>query len=100
MDAQTRYTSLKKLVLALAITSVRLRHYFESHKIHVMTNIPMRTVLSKLDLVGRIANWAIRLSTYDISYDPRTFIKSQTLADFMAYFSPSQMTTAEEDFNE
>ncbi|XP_074326746.1 uncharacterized protein LOC141664689 [Apium graveolens] len=55
MDAETRYTSLEKLVLALAMTSTKLRHYFESHKIHVMTNFPLRNVLSEPDLTGRMA---------------------------------------------
>ncbi|XP_074326984.1 uncharacterized protein LOC141664926 [Apium graveolens] len=45
-----------------------------------------------------MAKWAICLSTYDIIYDTRSAIKSQALADFMADFSPSQMMTAEEEF--
>ncbi|XP_074342924.1 uncharacterized protein LOC141680653 [Apium graveolens] len=77
------------------MTSTKLRHYFESHRIHVMTNFPLRMVLSKPELTGRLAKWSIRLSTYDIVYNPRTAIKSQALADFVADFSPSQMTQAE-----
>ena len=50
IDAKIRYTSLEKLVLALVMTSTKLRHYFESHKIHVMTNFPLRMVLSKPEL--------------------------------------------------
>lgn len=49
----------------------------------------MRMVLRKPDLMERMAKWAIRLSIYDISYDARTAIKSQALADFVADFSPS-----------
>ncbi|XP_074355065.1 uncharacterized protein LOC141693796 [Apium graveolens] len=45
-----------------------------------------------------MAKWVIRLSTYDITYDTGTAIKSQALADFVVNFSPSQMTTAEEEF--
>ncbi|XP_074323118.1 uncharacterized protein LOC141660057 [Apium graveolens] len=100
VDAETRYISLEKLVLTLAMTSTKLRHYFESHKIHVMTNFPLRNVLSKPDLTGRMAKWVIRLSTYDITYDTRTAIKSQALADFVADFSPSQMSTAEKEFQQ
>ncbi|XP_074352108.1 uncharacterized protein LOC141691270 [Apium graveolens] len=47
-----------------------------------------------------MAKWAIRLSTYDITYDTRTAIKSQALADFVADFSPSQMTDAEQEFRQ
>ncbi|XP_017256033.2 uncharacterized protein LOC135147082 [Daucus carota subsp. sativus] len=98
VEAETRYTPLEKLVLALTMTSTKLRHYFETHKIHVLTNFPLRTVLSKPELTGRMAKWAIQLSTYDIVYEPRTAIKSQALADFVADFSPNQMTQAEEEF--
>lgn len=98
VDVEIRYTSLEKLVLALTMTSTKLRHYFESHKIHIMTNFPLRTVLSKPELTGRMAKWAIRLSTDDISYNPRTSIKSQGLADFVTDFSPSQLPLAEEEF--
>ncbi|XP_063948038.1 uncharacterized protein LOC135152135 [Daucus carota subsp. sativus] len=98
IDAEKRYTLLEKLVLALAMASTKLRHYFESHKIHVMTNFPLRMVLSKPELTGRMAKWAIRLSTYDIVYDARTAIKSQALADFVADFSPSQSQQAEAEY--
>ncbi|XP_074336858.1 uncharacterized protein LOC141674032 [Apium graveolens] len=97
VEAETRYTLLEKLVLALEMTSTKLRHYFEWHRIHVMTNSPLRMVLSKPELTGRLAKWSIRLSTYDIFYNPRTTIKSQALADFVADFSPSQMTQAEKE---
>lgn len=58
LEPETRYTSLEKLVLALTMTSTKLRHYFESHKIYVMTNFPLRMVLSKPELTGRMAKWA------------------------------------------
>ncbi|XP_074346772.1 uncharacterized protein LOC141685578 [Apium graveolens] len=45
-----------------------------------------------------MAKWAIHLSTYDITYDTRNAIKLQALADFVVDFSPSQMTSAEEEF--
>lgn len=97
VEAETRYTSLKKLVLALTVISTKLRHYFVTHKIHVMTNFPLRLVLSKPELIGQMAKWSIRLSTYDIVYEPRTSIKSQALVDFVADFSPNQMEQAEEE---
>lgn len=46
VDAETRYLSLEKLVLALAMTSTKLRHYFESYKIHVVTNFPLRMIFN------------------------------------------------------
>lgn len=79
------------------MTSTKLRHYFESRGIHVMTNFPLRMVLRNPELTGRMSKWAIRLSIYDISYEPRTAIKSQALADFVDDFSPSQLSQEEEE---
>lgn len=79
VKAETMYTSFEKLVLALNPTSTKLRQYFESHKIHVMIDFPLRMVMSKPELTGRMSKWANRLSTYGISYDSRTTIKSQAL---------------------
>lgn len=98
VNAESRYSSLKNLVLELTMTSTKLRHYFESHKIRVLSNFPLRMVLSKPELTGRMAKWAIRLSTYDIPYESRPAIKSQALSDFMADFSPSLMAQAKEEF--
>ena len=32
----------------------------------------------------RMSKWFMRLSTYDLTYEPRIAIKSQALADFVA----------------
>ena len=52
VDAKTKYSSLEKLVLALAVMSVKLRHYFEAHKIRVKMNYPLKMVLRKPELMG------------------------------------------------
>ena len=71
------------------MSCVKLRPYFEGHHIFVKTNLPIKAVLRKPDLFGRMNKWSVQLSTYDISYEPRTAIKSQALADFIADFSPA-----------
>ena len=45
LDAETRYPELEKLVLALMVTSKKLRPYFHAHPIEVLTNYPLRQVL-------------------------------------------------------
>ena len=47
------------------------------------TNFPLKQVFKKPDLAGRMVSWAVELSEYEISFSPRTSIKSQSLADFM-----------------
>ncbi|KAJ9536419.1 hypothetical protein OSB04_un000411 [Centaurea solstitialis] len=49
---------------------------------------PEQTVLRKPELTGRLAKWNIYLSGFDIEFKPKTAIKSQVLADFVAEFSP------------
>ncbi|KAJ9539368.1 hypothetical protein OSB04_032101 [Centaurea solstitialis] len=88
LDAETRYTSIEKLVLGLLTAAKKLRHYFESHHISIITNYPLKSVLRKPELSGRLAKWSIYLSGYDIEYKSRLAIKSQVLADFVADFSP------------
>ena len=69
------------------MASTKLRHYFETHPIHVKTNYPTKSVMRKPEMSRRMAKWSVKLSTYNIIYDPRSTIKSQALADFVADFS-------------
>ena len=43
--------------------------------------------MNKLEAAGRIVQWAIELSQFDIEYHPRIAIKAQVLADFIAEFT-------------
>ncbi|XP_075111353.1 uncharacterized protein LOC142181749 [Nicotiana tabacum] len=47
----------------------------------------LRSILHKPELSGWLAKWAVELREHDITYQPRTAIKSQVLADFIADFS-------------
>ena len=81
---EMKYHKLEKLVYAMLITSRRLRPYFRCNLILVRTDQLIRQVLLKPDLAGRMMSWAIELTQYDISYEPRRAIKAQVLADFIA----------------
>ena len=54
-----------------------------------MTNHPLKKVINKLEAVGRLIQWAVKLSEFDIRYQSRHAIKAQALADFIAEFTPS-----------
>ena len=83
LDAETRYSDLEKMVLALVTAKKKLKHYFESHPSTVMMNYPIRQILSKPDQSGRLTKWAIELGIYEIKYVPRTAKKSQVIANFI-----------------
>ena len=54
-----------------------------------MTDHPLKKAMNKLEAVGRLIQWAVELSEFDIKYQPRKAIKAQALADFIAEFTPS-----------
>ncbi|XP_074374330.1 uncharacterized protein LOC141714711 [Apium graveolens] len=83
-DAETRYPQVEKLVYALVVASRKLRHYFQAREIHVLTNLPLKRILHKPDITGRLVAWTIELSQFYIEYKPRTAIKAQVLSDFVA----------------
>jgi hypothetical protein len=57
-EANERYSQIEKLAFALVIVmaSRKLRPYFQAHTIRVLIEYPLRKVMQKLDLSGRLAN--------------------------------------------
>ncbi|XP_012851511.1 PREDICTED: uncharacterized protein LOC105971204 [Erythranthe guttata] len=86
-----RYTNMEKLALALINAARKLRPYFQSHQVIVLTNYPLKQILRSPETSGRLAKWAIELSEYGVEFKPRPAIKAQILADFVV-----EMTTSEE----
>ncbi|GJT41050.1 reverse transcriptase domain-containing protein [Tanacetum coccineum] len=64
------YPPREKLDLAIIHTTRRLRRYFQAHPIAVVTDQPIKQVLSKAKNLGRLEKWAIELGEHDISYRP------------------------------
>uniref|UniRef100_A0A2N9FP12 Uncharacterized protein n=1 Tax=Fagus sylvatica TaxID=28930 RepID=A0A2N9FP12_FAGSY len=85
--AEERYPNMEKLAFALLIASRKLRPYFQSHPIIVLTDYPLRKAMNKPDAAGRLVQWSIEMSEFHIDYRPRTAIKAQALADFIAEFT-------------
>ncbi|XP_058192075.1 uncharacterized protein LOC131309461 [Rhododendron vialii] len=88
-SAQTRNLPLEKLALALVSAVRKLLHYFQSHPITVLTEHPFKAFFRKADLSNRVSKWAVKLANFDISFEPRTAIKGQVLADFIAELTPA-----------
>ncbi|XP_074342230.1 uncharacterized protein LOC141679701 [Apium graveolens] len=82
-DAENRYPNIEKFALALVHSSRKLRQYFQGREIKVITDQPLRKIIHKPDASGRLVNWAIELSQFNLKFVPRTTIKAQTLAEFV-----------------
>ena len=65
----------------------KLPHYFQSHTVVVLTQLPLRYLLRSADYTGRIAKWGTILRAFDIKYMPRTSVKGQVLANLVAEFA-------------
>nr|GEU85232.1 protein NYNRIN-like [Tanacetum cinerariifolium] len=82
--AKVNYAPMEKLDLALVHAARRLKRYFQAHPIKFITDSPIGQVLNNSGASGRLANWAIELGAYGITYVPRVAVKGQVLADFLA----------------
>lgn len=85
---EIRYIEVEKIALALVTAARRLRPYFLSHPITVLTNSSVGRIMTQPDIYGRLVKWTIELGEYDIDYQPRTAIKAQALLDFIAEMLP------------
>eukprot|EP01018_Ginkgo_biloba_P024701 Gb_11641 [translate_table: standard] len=60
---------IEKACLAVVFASQKLRHYMLSNKIKLIAKIdPLKYLLSKSTLTGRMAKWVMMFSKFDIEY--------------------------------
>ncbi|GJU02027.1 reverse transcriptase domain-containing protein [Tanacetum coccineum] len=81
--AELNYTPMEKLILALVCAAKRLRRYFQAHPVAVITDQPIKQIISRPDVAGRLQKWSVMLGEHNITYRPRTSVKGQILADFL-----------------
>ena len=63
-----------------------------------LTDQPMKKVMNRPDAVGQMILWAVELGEFNIKYRPRTAIKAQALADFVAEFTSREENKINEAF--
>jgi hypothetical protein len=77
-----------KLLYIVLIASRKLRHYFQSHKISVVTSYLLRDVLHNPSATGNITKWAVELAEFEMDFIVHHAVKSQVLADFVVNWTP------------
>jgi ribonuclease HI len=93
-ESKIRYPQIQKLLYAVILTRRKLRHYFESHPVTVVSSFPLGEIIQCREASGRIAKWAVELMGETLSFVPRKAIKSQVLVDFLAEWVDTQLPTA------
>ncbi|GKV24937.1 hypothetical protein SLEP1_g34474 [Rubroshorea leprosula] len=88
MEGESLYLYLG--VTEKAVSSILLREenkhqklIYYVNKIVVYTNLPLRKILQRPKLSGRLIGWSVELSEYDLKFQPRTTIKGQAVVDFL-----------------
>jgi hypothetical protein len=76
-------TELEKIAYTVVMASRKLHHYFEAFKVRVTSDRGLGELFRNPKASVRIAKWAAELSDYHITFEPKTTIKSQVLADFI-----------------
>jgi hypothetical protein len=87
-DAKSRYLETHKLLYAVLVASRKLRHYFQAHRVVVVTSFLLRAILHNSNATGNITKWAAELAKFQLDFQPRHVIKSQVLADFIVEWTP------------
>jgi hypothetical protein len=93
-ETKIRYPQIQKLLYTVILTWRKLRHYFESHPVTVVSSFPLGEIIQYREASSRIAKWAVEIMGETISFAPRKAIKSQVLADFVAEWVDTQLPTA------
>jgi ribonuclease HI len=93
-ETKIRYPQIQKLLYAVILTRRKLRHYFESHPMTVVSSFPLGEIIQCREASSMIAKWAVEIMGETISFAPRKVIKSQVLADFVAEWVDTQLPAA------
>ncbi|XP_026384493.1 uncharacterized protein LOC113280064 [Papaver somniferum] len=95
-SVERNYPKIEKMILALVYASQKLRIYFQSHKIKVLTRIPIESVLKNSKRMGRVERWNTQIDLFGLKYEVQTSTKSHIVAEFLAEFPSKEDEGVEE----
>uniref|UniRef100_A0A2N9IUL6 Uncharacterized protein n=1 Tax=Fagus sylvatica TaxID=28930 RepID=A0A2N9IUL6_FAGSY len=102
-ECQKSFKELKSSALIREDRGTQLLVYYTSkafqgaeERYPAMEKLALALAMNKPDAAGRLIQWAVELSEFDIEYHPRQAIKAQALADFIAEFTVTEDEPSEE----
>jgi len=76
VDAETRFSAIKKLCLCLYFSYIKLRHYLFSVECTIICKDDVvRYMLSRPIMSGRVGKWILELSEFDLRYESAKAVK-------------------------
>jgi ribonuclease HI/transposase InsO family protein len=88
---KAHYLQIQKLLYAVVLVWRKLHHYFEAHRVTVVSSFPLGEIIQNPDAAGRIAKQSVDLMGETLAYALRKVIKSQIVADFIAEWTDTQL---------
>ena len=83
-DAETCYPRAERACLDIVYASQRLHHYFLAYEVWLMAKShAIKSLLQQPILSGRISQWLLQLSQYDLRMGTPRAVKSQAIADLL-----------------
>ncbi|VFQ80969.1 unnamed protein product [Cuscuta campestris] len=95
--AELRYTNMEKTIFAVLCTVKKLTPYFQAHPVHVLSQIPIGTLLRSPNAPSRVSKWGVFLESFQIEFKPRPAIKGQALADFVVECTAREVESSGEE---
>ena len=85
LPCEEKYKIIEKTCLAVVWATRKLRHYFQSYKVQVVSKMdPLKYLYATPSLIGKLGRWLILLSEFDIEYVTQKVIKGRAVAEFLA----------------
>jgi ribonuclease HI len=76
------YSKMKKICYDVVMSTRKLQHYFEAHRVRVLMNQPLNDIFENRDSSDRIGKWVMELSEHVVDFKKRSAIKSQVFTDW------------------
>ena len=82
LGVKLNYSELEKIAYTLVMASRKLKHYFQAHRIIVLSAQHLEALFSNSEAFERIGKWAAKLNECVVDFEHRSTIKSHVLARF------------------